>query len=223
MSDLPRGPLLEFCVDSVETARGAAAAGADRIELCGPSLGGVTPERALLHAVLAAVTRPVHVMIRPREGNFVYHEAEFEQMLGATLEAKQAGAAGVVFGVLHADGTIDAVRMAQLIREARPLRVACHRAFDATPDADAALQTLLGLGVEIVLTAGHAPTALDGAAVLARHQRTAGTRLEILAGGGVRAANVHALLAASGVRAVHARGLDPDVVRALAAALGRLP
>jgi copper homeostasis protein len=129
--------------------------------------------------------------------------------------AKGAGAAGVVFGILRADGTLDEERMRDLIALGRPLRVVCHRAFDRTPDADAALETLLALGVDLVLTSGHAPTALEGAETLARLVRRAGDALVILAGGTVRAENVAELVAATGVREVHARASDPAVFAAL--------
>ncbi|MBL8996636.1 MAG: copper homeostasis protein CutC [Gemmatimonadetes bacterium] len=207
--------LVEAYVESVESARAAEESGAGRLELCGPGLGGLTPSAALLATVLAHARVPVHVMVRPRESGFVYDDAEFAAMRRGVELAKGAGAAGVVFGMLRADGTLDAERMRTLIALARPLRVACHRAFDRTPDADAALDTLLALGVDLVLTSGHAPTALEGAAVLARHVRRAAGRITILAGGTVRAENVAAIVAASGVREVHARATDAAAFAAL--------
>jgi copper homeostasis protein len=207
--------LIEAYVNSEQTARAAELAGADRLELCGPGEGGLTPSPALLEAVLATARIPVHVMIRPREGGFVYTPAELALMREGIEAAKEAGAAGAVFGVLGADGSLDAAVMGELVALARPLRVGCHRAFDRTPDPDAALDTLLGLGVDLVLTSGHASTALEGADVLARHVRRAGERLTVLAGGGVRAENVHAVIAACGVHEVHARALEPEVFAAL--------
>lgn len=207
--------LIEAFVHSEQTARAAEEAGADRLELCGPGEGGLTPSPELLDAVMATARVPVHVMIRPREGGFVYTPAELSLMREGIVAAKDAGAAGVVFGVLGADGALDVAVMRELTALARPLRVGCHRAFDRTPDPDAALDTLLVLGVDLVLTSGHAPTALAGAAVLARHVRRAGDRLTVLAGGGVRAGNVHAVVEASGVHEVHARALEPDVFAAL--------
>lgn len=207
--------IVEACVASLESARAAESAGADRLELCGPGAGGVTPTPSLLAMVMAHVRVPVHVMVRPREGDFVYSAPDFAAMRRGVELAKGAGAAGVVFGVLRADHSLDAERMAELVALARPMRVACHRAFDATPDADAALDTLLALGVDLVLTSGHAPTALEGAATLARHVNRAGALLTILAGGSVRAANVAALVSASGVREVHARATDPAIFAAL--------
>jgi copper homeostasis protein CutC len=243
--------LVEAYVETIEAARAAAEAGAGRLELCGPGEGGLTPSEALLDAVLGAVAIPVHVMVRPRAGDFAYSAEEFAAMErtvdalrtraeGTANDAPDGGGAsrrigGVVFGILRADRTLDIERMAALAARARPLRVACHRAFDATPDADAALDQLLALGFDLVLTSGHAPTALEGAATLARHVQRAGEAarrtetslaagaarptampsLTILAGGTVRAGNVRDLLARTGVREVHARATDPAAFAAL--------
>lgn len=213
--------LVEACVDSLETALAAQDAGAGRLELCGPGEGGVTPSPALLDAVLAVATVPVHVMIRPREGDFSYTAAEFGEMLASASAARAAGAQGVVYGVLHADRTIDLPRMAQLIVGSYPLRTCFHRAFDRTPDPDAALDDLLALGMNVVLTSGHAPTALEGAAVLARHVARAGGRIRVLAGGSVRAANVREVAARGNVRQVHARATDPAAFAELVRAVPR--
>lgn len=215
--------IVEAYVDSLDAARAAEAAGADRLELCGPGEGGLTPDRTLLDAVLAAAKVPVHVMIRPREGGFSYAAAEFAAMGEATDVAQQAGAAGVVFGVLRPDGSLDEERMRELVARARPMRVACHRAFDRTPDADAALDTLIGLGVDLVLTSGHALTALEGVSTLARHVRAAAGRITILAGGSVRAANVREIVRRTGVREVHARATEPAAFAALVAAVRAAP
>jgi copper homeostasis protein len=157
-------------------------------------------------------------MVRPREGDFLYSASEFAAMRASVADAAANGAAGVVFGILRVDDTLDVARMSELTTLARPMRVACHRAFDRTPVPDEALDVLLALGVDLVLTSGHAPTALDGAPVLARHVRRAGERMVILAGGSVRAGNVRDIVERTGVREVHARATDPrvfkDVVRA---------
>ena len=211
--------LIEAFVNSERSARAAEQAGADRLELCGPGEGGLTPSPALLEAVMATARVPVHVMIRPREGGFVYSAAELSLMREGIVAAKAAGATGVVFGVLGADGVLDAAEMGELVALARPLRVGCHRAFDRTPDPDAALDTLLELGVDLVLTSGHAPTALDGAATLARHVERAAGRIVILAGGTVRTENVHALVERSGVRELHARATEADVFSRLVRAI----
>jgi copper homeostasis protein len=211
--------LLEAYVETVAQALSAERAGAHRLELCGPGEGGLTPSRGLLTQTLSATRIPVHVMVRPRAGDFVYSVAELRAMREAILEAKRARVAGVVFGVLTKDGTLDLKAMRELVADAKPLRVACHRAFDRTPDADAALDQLIALGVDLVLTSGHAPTALEGVATLARHVQRAAGRITILAGGTVRAENVRQIVAGSGVSEVHARATDPMIVPALVRAL----
>ncbi len=211
--------LIEAYVTSPAEAEAAVSAGAGRIELCGPGEGGLTPSADVIAQTLRLVTVPVHVMVRPREGDFHYTDAEFATMRASVEAVSRSGAAGVVFGVLRADGTLDIARMQELIAAAWPLKVACHRAFDSTPDADAALDVLLALGVDVVLTSGHAPTALAGVDTLSRHVRRAGGKLTVLAGGSVRAENVREIVARSGVGEVHARATDPAVIARLAAAL----
>jgi copper homeostasis protein len=215
--------LIEAYVASPAQALAAEDEGAGRIELCGPGEGGLTPSVAAMRETLALVRVPVHVMVRPREGDFLYSDAEFAQMKQSVLDAKAAKAQGVVFGMLNSDRTLDAPRLRELIGLARPMRVGVHRAFDACPDPDAGLDTLLALGVDLVLTAGHAPTALEGAATLKRLVAKAGDRMVILAGGNVRAENVHALLAQSGVPEIHARATSPGIIAGLAAALRDQP
>lgn len=215
--------LVEAYVTSPAQALAAEDAGAGRIELCGPGEGGLTPTREAILETLSLVRVPVHVMIRPREGDFHYTAHEFDAMRLSIGMAKRCGVAGVVFGVLRREGGLDADRMSELIGLARPMRVACHRAFDSTPDPDAALEILLRLGVDLVLTSGHAATALEGAGTLAKHVARAGDRLTVLAGGSVRPSNVRELVARSGVHEVHARALDPQVIAGLAAALDDQP
>ena len=207
--------LVEAYVDQLETAVAAERNGAGRLELCGPGEGGLTPSPALLRAVMAAVRIPVHVMIRPRTGGFVYTDAEFTQMRAEVAMAKAAGAAGIVFGISHPDGTLDVARMATLIAEARPLRIGIHRAFDGTPDPYVALDQLIALGADVILAAGHAPTAEEGIPCLARLQAQASGRTTIMPGGSVRAHNVQRIIRDTGVHEVHARASDPEVFAAL--------
>ena len=207
--------IVEAYVDRLETATSAAANGAGRLELCGPGEGGLTPSPALLREVLAAVRIPVHVMIRPRTGDFVYTDDEFASMREAIAMAKAAGAAGVVFGITNADGTLDVARMGELVALARPLRVGIHRAFDRAPDPDVALDQVLALGIDVVLTSGHAESAEQGIPTLARLVTRAAGRTVILAGGGVRAPNVRRIIRETGVHEVHARASDPEVFAAV--------
>lgn len=217
---LPR-IMVEACVDSMHTALGAEAVGAGRVELCGAGHGGTTPSYGLMAMCRERLKIPVHVMIRPREGNFVYTDDEFDVMCRDVKAARSARVDGVVFGILRGDNTIDEQRMAELIAEARPMRVGCHRAFDATPDAASARDALLRLSVDVVLTSGHASSALDGRAQLASHREAAGTVLTILAGGGIRAGNVLEIVRTTGVHDVHVRATDTSVFAAVVEQLGR--
>lgn len=203
--------LVEAYVDRLETAVAAAANGAGRLELCGPGEGGLTPSPELLAAVMRAVMIPVHVMIRPRTGDFLYTDAEFAQMRAEVAMAKGAGVAGIVFGISHADGTLDLPRMASLIAEARPLRIGIHRAFDGTPDPYVALDQLIALGADVILAAGHAATAEEGIPCLARLHAQAAGRTVIMPGGSVRARNVGRIIRETGVPEVHARASDAQV------------
>lgn len=218
-ADVPGGveslTLVEAYVDQLETACAAERHGAERLELCGPGEGGLTPSPASLHEVLVAVRIPVHAMIRPRTGDFVYTAEEFAAMREGIAMAKAAGAAGVVFGITHADGTLDVARMAELVTLARPLRVGIHRAFDRAPDPEVALDQVIALGIDVVLTSGHAESAEQGIPALARLVTRAAGRTVILAGGGVRAPNVRRIINETGVHEVHARASDPEVFAAV--------
>ncbi|MGE0813185.1 MAG: copper homeostasis protein CutC [Vicinamibacterales bacterium] len=196
----------ESCVDSLAAARASGAGGADRVELCANlDLGGTTPAAALVARCAAAAGLPVVAMARPRPGPFVYDRHEVDAMVRDVLAMKDAGAEGIVAGALTAAGEVDREAMRRVLDAARPLPVTFHRAFDAARHLDDALDALLALGVDRVLTSGGAPTAPEGAAVLRRLVTRAGPRLVVVAGGGVRPHNVGALVRASGVTEVHAR------------------
>ena len=204
--------LFESCVESFEAAVASAAGGAGRIELCARlDVGGLTPPASLVARCVAALDIPVFAMVRPRGGSFVYSSDEADAMAHDIEAVTQAGAHGVVFGALTADGAIDVLLMRRLIALARPLSVTCHKAIDDSRDLPEALDVLLGLGVDRVLSSGGAPTAADGAAMMARLVRQAGDALVVMAGGGVRAHNVAALVQATGVREVHARLLPEQL------------
>ena len=208
--------LLESVVENVDDARTAARAGAGRIELCAQLVdGGVTPPVALISAVLERVSIPVFVMVRPRPGDFVYSEAEMSEALHHVTAVRAQGAHGIVLGVLHPDGRIDVARTRRLVERADGLPVTFHRAFDRVPDRGAALEDAIAAGASRVLTSGGAASAEAGAGQLAALVQQAGERITVLAGGGVRAHNVRAILARSGVREVHARFEDEAGTRAL--------
>ena len=199
--------LVEACVDSVRGALAAERAGAGRLELCANLVeGGTTPSAGMLRATARCTRLPVFAMVRPRGGDFVYDAAEIEVMLRDVEAAQGCDAHGIVSGALNPDGTIDEDGTAALIEAAHPLPFTFHRAFDLTRDLDESLDTLQALGVQRVLTSGGAPTAAEGCEVLARLVRRAGSRIVVMAGGGIRAGNVERVVREGGVTEVHMRG-----------------
>jgi len=209
--------LVEACVASLSDVRAAVAAGADRLELCGPGDGGTTPSLALLEAVQSDGPTPIHVMIRPHAHSFVIAPEWRSIMRRDIALARRSGVRGIVIGPLLADGTIDVPLLEQFRYEAGDMAVVFHRAFDRVPDQDRALDQLLAHGISTVLTSGGASRATDAADRLRRWQQHAGDALEVLAGGGVRAHTVAPLLQPPGLRAVHAAAVDhapfADLVR----------
>jgi len=216
--------LIEACVESLPAAVAAAAGGADRIELCANlAAGGTSPDAETLAACLSRLTIPVFVMVRPRGGDFHYSAAERAGMVEEIWQVKAAGggAQGIVTGALRPDATVDETLTRELIAAAQPLPVTFHRAFDSCDDVEKALETLIALGVTRVLTSGGAATAPEGAATIAKLVRLAAGRIGILAGGGVKADNVAALVRTTGVREVHLSTKDADKIRRVVAALDR--
>jgi copper homeostasis protein len=191
----------------VPSALAAEAGGAERLELCsGLAEGGLTPSAGLIEMVREQVRRPLFVLVRPRGGDFLYDAEEFQVMRRDVTTAGLLGADGVVLGVLQSNGTVDVDRTAALIEAARPLDVTFHRAFDFTRDADEALDRLMALGVDRVLTSGQAARAVDGVSTIAGLVRRAAGRIGIVAGGGIRPDNVQEVVQGSGVTEIHLRG-----------------
>lgn len=235
--------LVEICVDDLDGALAADAAGAERIELCADLLeGGTTPSPGLIRAVLSSMqTAGVQVIVRPRGGDFVYSEAEVDVMcldLEAIVAAAQTSTTpvGVVLGALQPSGEIDQDALRRLVAAAGPLPVTFHKAFDQTPDLIAAYATLHEHGVRGVLTSGGphpADQGLDTLASLVALSHNAPDAPVVLVGGSVRAANVAEIVRATGAREVHLRAqspsprgdgtlrTDPEVIEGVLHALGR--
>lgn len=182
--------ILEICANSYQSAVNANIAGAHRIELCSEiSVGGTTPSYGLLKKVMADIDIPVHVLIRPRSGNFTYSGKEFDIMKENIRLCKDLGCAGIVAGVLHEDNTIDIKRTSELIELSKPMSFTFHRAFDVVSKPKEALLKLLNLGVDRLLTSGQQEKAEDGIDLLIELQKLAKNKLTILPGSGINSEN----------------------------------
>lgn len=194
----------EVCVETVDGAVVAAAADANRIELCSAlSVGGLTPSSGTLQTVRAAAAIDTHVLIRPRAGDFVYDHHEVRAMLRDIQIAAECGARGVVIGALTPDGDVDEAVCRRLMSAAAGLSVTFHRAFDLTRRPREALEAIIELGAERLLTSGQESSALEGAPLIAELVATAAGRLTIMPGGGITDRNVARILELTGAREVH--------------------
>jgi copper homeostasis protein len=197
-------PLIELCVEGIDGFLAAQEAGADRVELCASLVeGGLTPSLATIRATVGAARIPVHVIIRPRGGDFLYSQPEFETMLADVAALRSEGVSGVVIGCLMPDGRIDEARTKALVEAARPMSVTCHRAFDMTVDAGEALEALVRCGVDRVLTSGQRDTALEGLDILKQVNAQAGDRIVIMGCGALDADNVKAVRDGAGLKEMH--------------------
>ncbi len=194
--------LLEVCCYSMECAQEAQRSGADRIELCAaPQEGGLTPSLGVLKSVRDTVTIPVHPIIRPRGGDFCYTAGEFAAMLDDVIAVRELGFPGLVIGILDADGQIDTTRMEKIMAAAGTLAVTFHRAFDMCSDPRQACSELSELGIKRILTSGQQASAEKGISLIRELISRSDTPI-IMAGAGVRAANLSVFLQA-GVKEVH--------------------
>lgn len=187
----------------------AEAGGANRIELCDNLLeGGTTPSYGMIAAVREKCNLKIYPIIRPRGGDFLYDDAEFDIMKRDIATCKQLGCDGVVIGLLTADGKVDLPRTAELVHLAKPMGVTFHRAFDMTDDPFQALEDVIASGCERILTSGQRNTAMEGAALIRELVEKAGSRIRIMAGSGLRAHNAEALAKASGAPEYHSTARD---------------
>jgi copper homeostasis protein len=182
----------------------AQAGGATRIELCSNLLeGGTTPSSGLLGMVRQQLHIPIHVLVRPRGGDFCYDQLELEVMRRDISAAKALGADGIVLGLLRPDGSIDSGAARELIELARPLKITWHRAFDMATDPLSALEEVIALGADILLTSGQQPTALAGKELITKLHRQSAGRINLMPGGGVNADNLLELALSTGCRQFH--------------------
>jgi len=230
--------VLEVCCGSLNSVLAAVEGGAERIELCSAlSLDGLTPSIGLIQEVRRLFpTLKIHVLIRPREGGFVYSEAEVRVMEQDIHEAVAAGASAIVGGALTSANKLDVKATHRLVVASEGLPFTFHRAFDLIEDKAAALEALRVLGVRRILTSGGAQTAEAGIPVLRQLVQQASSRtstLSILPGGGVNSANAHRILSETGATEIHGscsallpngqRQTSPDEVRAVLQAINSFP
>ncbi len=200
--------ILECCVDSVASAIAAEKGGADRLELCANLIiGGTTPPLSLFHEVKKAVSIPIHVLLRPRFGDFCYDNFEKEMLLYDIRQFERKGADGIVIGALRPDGTLDSEFLSQMLTCSGNMHRTLHRAFDMCRDGSEALHTAASLGFHTILTSGLSNTALEGIETLKElSSQAAELGITIMAGSGIQADTIRTLLNDTSVHAFHMSG-----------------
>ena len=194
---------LEVCCADLQSVRAAMEGGAHRVELCEAlEVDGLTPSAEMM-AEAIGLGIPVQVLIRPRQGDFVYDETEVQSMLESIRLAKRLGANGVVIGALKPDGSIDEETVRRLAAEAKGLSITFHRAFDVCARPMEALEQIIALGCHRLLTSGQAPTAEQGIPLIKRLVGQAAGRLSIMPGSGVNPGNARLILSETGAREIH--------------------
>ena len=197
-------PLIEICLEDVRSIIAAQNGGADRVELCSNLFeGGLTPSIGTVCTAMKYARIPVNCMIRPRGGDFCYSNLEFEAMKRDIEAFKETGVNGIVFGILMPEGDVDMERSREIVELARPLQVTFHRAFDMTRDPYKALEDLVALGVERVLTSGQEATVWEGADLLAELVKLAGDRIIVIPGCGISERNFKRIREKIGAREYH--------------------
>ena len=194
---------LEVCCGDMQSVRAAKEGGAHRIELCRAlDVDGLTPSVAMMQEAIG-LGIPVQVLIRPREGDFIYNEKEVQSMLESIRQAKKLGANGVVIGALKPDGSIDEVTIRRLVSESEGLSITFHRAFDVCSQPSEALEKIISLGCHRLLTSGQAPSAEQGIPLLKSLVEQSAGRIIIMPGAGVNPKNVQHILSETGAHEIH--------------------
>lgn len=207
---------LEICVDSLESARRAEEAGADRLELCADLLvGGTSPSPFFIRQVMQNVHIPVNVLLRPRFGDFCFTDSEKQVLLDEIDFCRDCGANAVVIGALTPDGDLDEAFLQECMQHAGTMHKTLHRCFDVCRDASAALEQAVALGFDTILTSGQAAVASDGIALLRALHEQAAERIHLLAGSGVNAGNIETIGRETGIRQFHLSGkhTEPSPMR----------
>lgn len=199
--------LIEVCIDSVASAIAAEQGGAERVELCANLFeGGTTPSAGSIATVRKHISIDLNILIRPRGGDFFYSDAEFETMKYDITLAKELGANGIVIGMLEQDGHVDKKRTQELVKLAKPLSVTFHRAFDMTPDPFQALEDIIELQIDRLLTSGQERTAFEGTELIAQLVNQAAKRIVIMPGGGITQRNLRKIVDKTKVTECHTSG-----------------
>jgi copper homeostasis protein len=199
-----RNTIFELCAETIDACLAAKEGGAHRIELCsGLSDGGLTPSHGLVRAAVQLSGLPVHVLLRPRGGDFLYTRSEVAVMREDILHVRELGAVGVVLGLLRPDGSVDIEGIRELVQLAHPMKVTFHRAFDVTPSLPHALEDIIATGCDRVLTSGGQRDVLAGAACLAELVAQADQRIAVAIGGGLRLKDAATLARLTGADHFH--------------------
>ncbi len=204
--------MVEVCTNGVESCLAAQQGGADRVELCaGIPEGGTTPSYGEIKVARRVLnTTRLHVIIRPRGGDFLYSDLEVERMAADIAVCRELGVDGIVFGCLRADGTIDVEKNRYLMDCSRGMSVTCHRAFDRAANPEQALEDIIDLGFDRILTSGQQPKAIQGAELLAKLNRQAAGRIILMAGSGVTEQNIRELHEVTGLHEFHFSAREPQ-------------
>lgn len=203
----------EACIANIESAVAAENAGADRIELCNVlGAGGITPSYGIIEKVRKLISIPIHVLIRPREGDFLYSTHEFESMIRDVEVCRELGVDGIVTGILKDNGNVDLERCKVLFTKAQPLSITFHRAFDLTADAFTSMEEIIQLGCNRILTSGQRATAIHGASLISGLIKQANGRIIVMPGGGINEQNISSLRKKTGANEFHlsARMINPS-------------
>lgn len=201
--------LIEACVDSVESAMEAFRGGADRVELCSAlSEGGLTPSIGTIKLARQNIPAGLHVLIRPRRGDFLYSDPEFRVMLNDIEQCKNLNVNGIVTGILLRNGGIDKLRMMEIVKISRPMTITFHRAFDMCNDPFTAIDELYKIGIDRILTSGLMQKAIDGADNLKKFVEYSSGRIIIMPGSGVRVENIKQLKNETGASEFHVSGKE---------------